>query len=384
MNIAIVAVAYNRIDSLSRLLDSLDKAYYYECKPTLIISVDKSNTTEVEEFADKYKWNHGEKIVDKHEKNLGLRTHMMSLGKWFDSFDAIVVLEDDIVVSPNYYTYTCQTIEKYQDCDEVAGISLYGFNVNYQTVIPFVPIKDEHDTYFMNCAMSWGEIWMRDSWMQFYNWYEKHQDFPVLPHLPYSICSWNQKSWLKYHTRYCIEENKYFVHPYYSLTTNYNDVGEHGSGVTVFQVPTQQGMIKRYCLPDFNEAAVRYDGFFEKKALFKCLGYLEDELCLDLQGGNHNQTGKRYWLTTVVANYKILKSFGLCYRPIEMNVMLETPGHQIFLYDTSVIEKNRIKQDSDWLLYHYRIRSMFFFVRRYGFANFLSSMLKALKNKITK
>ena len=132
MNIAIIAVTYNRPRSLARLLDSLEQAYYPTNQNiTLIISVDKSNTDEVEKFADQYKWPHGTKIVDRHEQNLGLRPHMMSLGKWFEQYDAIVVLEDDLVVSPNYYTYTVQTVEKYHSCPAIAGISLYGFSVNY-------------------------------------------------------------------------------------------------------------------------------------------------------------------------------------------------------------------------------------------------------------
>ena len=85
--IAIIAVTYNRIDSLTRLLKSLENAEYGDERPTLIISIDKSKTDAVEKFADDYHWPHGERIVRKHEKNLGLRNHMMSLGEWFEKFD---------------------------------------------------------------------------------------------------------------------------------------------------------------------------------------------------------------------------------------------------------------------------------------------------------
>ena len=384
MEIAIVAVAYNRIDSLSRLLDSLDKAYYNDYAPTLIVSVDKSKTDAVECFAEEYIWKHGEKIVDKHEKNLGLRAHMMSLGKWFDRFDAIVVLEDDIVVSPNFFSYTFQTVEKYHDCTEIAGISLYGFSVNYQTGLPFVPLKDEHDAYFMNCAMSWGEVWMRDSWQRFYDWYLQHQDFPVMSHLPKTICMWNQKSWLKYHTRYCIEESKYFVHPYVSMATNYSDAGEHSNGTanTIHQVPLQDGIKTHYLLPDLNGSAVFYDGFFENKAIYRHLGFKEDELCIDLQGENRNRQNHKYWLTTDVENYKIVHSFGLNYRPIEINVLRNIIGEGIFLYDTTCSEKNNKRNNPGVILYHYHLSNMFFFVREYGFMNVLRDLQKAIKTRL--
>jgi hypothetical protein len=382
-NIAIIAVAYNRVDSLSRLLKSLDLAYYEE-DVTLIISVDKSNTDIVERFADKYEWKHGEKIVDKHKKNLGLRSHMMSLGKWFDEFDAIVVLEDDIVVSPNFYTYTKQTVEKYSFCQNIAGISLYGFSINYQIGLPFQPVKEEHDVYFMNCAMSWGEVWMRDSWKKFYEWYLSHQDFPMMKHLPRSICLWNQKSWLKYHTRYCIEENKYFVHPYTSLCTNFGDAGEHSDGTsnTIYQVPLQCGEKKSFILPDFGSRAVYYDGFFENIDLYKCLGYTLDELCLDLQGEWNNRLNKRYWLTTEIRDYRIIKSFALNYRPIELNIINNDNGNQIFLYDTTIIEKNTNKKNRKPFLYKYHLSNMFHFVRRYGYVYIIKEFVEILLDKL--
>ncbi len=386
MNIAIVAVAYNRCDSLSRLLKSLENAYY-DSLVTLIISVDKSNTDIVEKFADNYVWAHGEKIVDKHRENLGLRSHMMSLGKWFERFDAIVVLEDDIVVSPNFYAYTYQAVEKYYECPEIAGISLYGFSVNYQTGKPFVPFKDEHDAYFMNCAMSWGEVWMRNSWTRFYEWYLCHQDFPVELHLPKSICLWNKKSWLKYHTRYCIEENKFFVFPYISLSTNYGDVGEHNKGNnSVFQVILQEGIKHNYDFPEMGGAATYYDGFFENIELYNKLGFTCEDLCIDLQGEQSNRLKRRYWLTTSVANYKPIKTYGLSFRPIEKNIFVENPGCDIFLYDTKQSIKNKKTDNKKHYLFSLYLNSSVPFLRNYGwkqiFVDMFSFYSSLLKSKI--
>lgn len=382
MTIAIIAVAYNRVDSLRRLLSSLEKAYYDE-QVSLVISVDKSDTDKVESYAENYFWPHGTKIVDKHVKNLGLRPHMMSLGKWFDSYDAIVVLEDDIIVSQSFYYYVKQAVDKYSKRDEIAGISLYSIAVNYQTGVLFEPLKDEHDAYFMNCAMSWGEVWMRDSWKKFYDWYLCHQDFPLMPHLPYRVCSWNKKSWLKYHTRYCIEENKFFVHPYVSLTTNFGDAGVHSKGTanTVYQVPIQNGKKDLFSLPDYDGNAIFYDGFFENISLYGTLGLNPDELCLDLYGEWSNRLNKRYWLTTEVKDFKIINKFGLNFRPIEANVLLNNSGEKIFLYDTSIVEKNNYKEDRKVFLYHFHLADMYGFIRKYGCKNSLKDFLAVLKKK---
>lgn len=387
MKVAIVAVAYNRINSLSRLLSSLEKAYYEkDDKITLIISVDKSNTDEVEIYADKYNWDYGPKIVDKHKHNLGLRPHMMSLGKWFNDFDALIILEDDIVVSPNFYSYSLKTIEKYHSCSDIAGISLYSFATNYHTGNPFSPLKNEFDVYFMNCAMSWGEIWMKESWLKFYEWYLYNQDFNYTQTLPRSICSWNNKSWLKYHTRYCIEQNKYFVHPYISLSTNFSDAGEHadGNANTIYQVPLQFGRKNEYILPNFGIEGSYYDGFFENKSIYNIIELNENDLCIDLNGEWNNRLNKRFWITTKKYNYKILRSYGLNYKPIELNILYNNIGNDIFLYDTTITEKNILKKNKKDLLYLYNINGIVYFIKKYELKNILYEITNIIKKKLLK
>ena len=62
MNISICCIAYNRVDSLKRLLNSLEQADYGVNKPTLIISIDKSSTAVVEKYANEYCWKFGDKL----------------------------------------------------------------------------------------------------------------------------------------------------------------------------------------------------------------------------------------------------------------------------------------------------------------------------------
>ena len=208
----------------------------------------------------------------------------------------------------------------------------------------------------------------------------------MMKHLPRSICSWNQKSWLKYHTRYCIEENKYFVHPYTSLSTNFGDAGEHSDGTSnsIYQVPMQCGEKTSYLLPDFDSKAVFYDGFLENIELYNVLGYTPDELCIDLQGEWHNRLNKRYWLTTEVEDYKIVRSFGLNYRPIDLNVLNNNEGEQIFLYDTTIAVKNPNKKNRKSFLYRYHLSNMFYFVRSYGFGYALKDFVEAVKCRINR
>ena len=60
MKIAICAIGYNRVDSLSRLLSSLNAAVYDE-NVTLIISLDRSKTLDVKTYSDEFEWIPGSK-----------------------------------------------------------------------------------------------------------------------------------------------------------------------------------------------------------------------------------------------------------------------------------------------------------------------------------
>ena len=143
IKIGICCITYNRINSLKRLLNSLEKADYKGHSPTLLISIDKSNTNLIEDFANKYIWRYGDKKVYTHTVNLGLRNHVLECGSRIKDYDALIVLEDDITVSPFFYDYAVQTIKKYQNDSQIAGISLYNFPINYQSRLPFNPVKND-------------------------------------------------------------------------------------------------------------------------------------------------------------------------------------------------------------------------------------------------
>lgn len=165
-------------------------------------------------------------------------------------------MEDDLVVSESFYDYALAAIEKYKDNSDIAGISLYSPSYNFYLSKPFIARKDKYDAYLMQIAQSWGQIWMRKQWEDFYNWYLNNpEDFGDLSHLPINICRWGKNSWLKFHCKYCIEQNKFFVYPYVSLTSNMGCSGTHASiGTNLTRVPLQYGRKSIYDFPDINFA----------------------------------------------------------------------------------------------------------------------------------
>lgn len=72
----IVAVGYNRVYALERLLKALESAYYEE-EVSLVISIDYGGDNRVTELARGFVWTHGEKMVKTFCENLGLRKHII-------------------------------------------------------------------------------------------------------------------------------------------------------------------------------------------------------------------------------------------------------------------------------------------------------------------
>ena len=217
MKITIVVIGYNRIDSINRLLMSLSKAYYLDDRVDLIISLDRCDKTEsfIKEL-EKYNWKYGSKKIRSFEKRLGLRNHVIECGKLVEGYDAIIVLEDDLLVSPYFYSYVKQTLKKYGEDDHIAGISLYKNELNNGVNLPFVPSNNGYDVFMMQLSQSWGQCWTKKMWNEFYEWYQENceRDLKKIKNLPSYISSWDERSWLKYHMAYTVENNKYHIYPY--------------------------------------------------------------------------------------------------------------------------------------------------------------------------
>lgn len=338
MKPAIIAVGYNRPDALERLLDSVNRAVYDDDDVTLIISLDKaSNESEVVAAAEKIEWMHGKKIIRTFPQRQGLRKHIISCGDLTEEYGAVIILEDDLLVSPNFYRYTVQALEFYKDNPKIAGVSLYTHEWNGYARKNFTPIADEYDGFLGQIGVSWGQCWTASSWKEFKNWYTEHEDKLIENFdIPYIINNWSNQSWGKYFTTYIVEKDLYYVFARNALTTNYSDAGQHVKiPDNIYQVRLMQSDKKDYKFPKF-EDALKYDIFFENMGLAQ---YFPEEIqkegiCMDLTGLERHRYKQRYVLSTRSMPYKIVKQFGLQLRPIEMNVIYNIPGDEICLYDT--------------------------------------------------
>ena len=335
--IAIVAVGYNRIKSMRRLLTSLTNAYYDHEGIPLVISIDCSGDTELYEYVKQFEWNHGPKYVNIQEKRLGLKEHILQCGDLTQYFRGVIILEDDIFVSEYFYQYVEKAVDYYYDEDRVGGISLYQNEVGSKCA-PVVFMNDGSDTYLKMGAASWGECWTDRQWSQFRKWYDNFDGNLTDIDMPEHIKLW-KKAWSVFYKAYLTETGRYFVFPYVSRTTCFGDAGEHSS------IGSNIGQVNLLCgEPYYNfkpfDKMVRYDTYGTNELVYEWIGLSKEELCVDFRCEKINKRKCRYVLTLAKMPFTIVKSFGLHMRPIELNVKYNIDGKEIFLYDTVNGEAN--------------------------------------------
>lgn len=324
---AIVVIAYNRKDSLKRILNSISNANYNNVSDiNLIISIDGGGKNEVLELANEFQWLYGGKKVITHEFNLGLREHVISCGDLVNEYESIIMLEEDCFVSRNFYNYAIQAITYYKDDDIIGGISLYSYQVNDNEGLPFYPIQDEYSSYFMQIPSSWGQAWTKEQWNRFKDFYNENPSIARQDLLPESVKSWPETSWKKYFYKYLVDKNMFIVYPKISLTTNFGDVGIHFSKNTnYFQVPLdEKGLEFVYNFPKLEKSLNKYDAYFEilpDYFEFKGLG-----VGIDLYGTKQLDLFNYKFVFSIKDCKKKLKSYGVDLKPFFQNLVHQIPG----------------------------------------------------------
>ena len=357
----LVVIAYNRPHSLRRLLHSLLQAHYPAGNVRLVISLDQADTREPLQLAEAFDWPFGDKRVIAHPQRLGLRQHVLSCGDLSEEYGDLLVLEDDLFVSPFFYQYASRALGYYAEDPAIAGISLYSLQFNQTANLPFTPLDNgDADVYFLQLAASWGQAWSRRHWLGFRRWLEEHgSDIADIDGIPADIRGWPESSWLKLYNAYVISQGLYFVYPYRSLSTNFGDPGQHFHiASSRFQVALQQQPIDyRFARPD--DSLARYDAFCElapaslQRRNPKLAGL---QFSVNLYGCKDCRQG----LQLTRSRAKGLYNFSLSMKPMELSVLHDVEGEGIALLDSAQLAgagRGAVRSEYDVYRFFYKFPS---------------------------
>lgn len=300
-DIAIVVAAYNRPESLERLLSSIARADYNGYNSiALIISLDFSGNDDCEKLGAEFTWSYGEKKLVTHRENLGLKEHILSCGQLSKAYDAIIMLEDDLLVSPAFYDYAQQAFQFYKNAEDVAGIALYSNCFNETGLCSFEPVHDGFDNYFMQVPCSWGQLWTRKQWEKFSRFSDDPTVFDNEECLPTNVQVWQDaSSWKKMQYRYLLTTGYYYVYPRIGLSSNYADAGKHlQESMNVFQCPLLlQPKAFRFSLPE--QSLSLYDAYCELQGVaYNKITSSNLDISFDLNGTKSLSSIKTTWLVS--------------------------------------------------------------------------------------
>ncbi len=356
MEPAIIVVGFKRDKSLRRLLESISNAVFQN-PVTIILSLDGGFSKATLEVADEFKRNfrNGSVEIIARTENIGLRNHIIWCGDQTKKFGSVIVLEDDLVVDPQFYHYAKAAAEYFQSENNIGGISLYAQEYNEYIGLPFKPLHNGTSCYFMQVASSWGQLWIDNQWDKFKEWYlTANNDYlENIINLPQQVKSWPESSWKKYFSGYLAENNIYFVYPYQSYTTNVSDGGGthiiNGTSLLQTELRLKDRDYDKLFFCNINsKKSITYDPYMEPSSnfMFEKLGFNKNELALDIYGSKSCELLKLYkYAITSKSTKEPIRYFYLAFRPFENSILRTdcSSTAKVFLTETNKISSNSPK-----------------------------------------
>lgn len=237
MKIGIIVFAYNRSVHLSRTLEALRKN---EGIDSIYVFQDG-----LKEEAHREEWERTKAVICSinwcevnyffSEENKGLKQSILDgVNYVFRENDAIVVLEDDCVVTANFMSFMRQSLIKYEECKQVYSVSGYAWPLDFS--------ERKYDAYFCGRISSWGWGTWKDRWQKLELNYEMMKEMRADRALSEELAIWGNDfedilvgnirektdSWAIFWALSVIRNKGLCLNPYESLVLN---IGFDGTGV---------------------------------------------------------------------------------------------------------------------------------------------------------
>ena len=161
MNAPVVLFVYNRLDHTMNVIESLQNNVLSEETDLYVFSdaakTEKDNTKveEVREYIKRTDWR---KKFKKVEINKGLAKSIIEgVTMILEEYGKVIVVEDDLVLSPYFLKYMNGALAYYQNVPEIWSISGYSFPMKQLKKYP-------HDVFYSYRGTSWGWATWKDRW----------------------------------------------------------------------------------------------------------------------------------------------------------------------------------------------------------------------------
>ncbi|MBN2816190.1 MAG: glycosyltransferase [Campylobacterales bacterium] len=159
----IVLFVYNRLEEVKLTINALQKNYLADASDLYIFSdgaknsEGKNDVNNVRKYLETIQGFHSITIIER-DKNFGLAKSVIEgASEILNKYQKIIVLEDDIVTSPNFLCYMNQALDFYKDTAKVFSISGH--------TIPLNSLKAyKEDVYIGLRPASWGWATWIDRW----------------------------------------------------------------------------------------------------------------------------------------------------------------------------------------------------------------------------
>jgi hypothetical protein len=157
----IILFTYKRLDTLKLTVEALQKNYLASKSDLIIFSdaakgdKDSKAVKDVRDYLKSIEGFNSIKIYESKE-NKGLANSIIKgVSQVLETHDSVIVLEDDLVSSPNFLNFMNDSLNFYVDNPQI--LSIAGFSIPIKTNSVF-------DVYFTHRSSSWGWATWKNRW----------------------------------------------------------------------------------------------------------------------------------------------------------------------------------------------------------------------------
>ncbi len=249
-NLTVIVLTMNRAASLARLMRSLDNTDFEfdDDKFDVEIHVDKSMGAHYDDcvkIARNYTPPNGGRSTPRvFEKNHGLRA------AWFEAWypkpddQYAIIIEDDLEMSPFWFTWLRKAWYHYKDREDMAGIALQRQFMMFRKpeVEGGVEVLNDHEPFLYRLVGTWAFSPHPKHWREFLDWFSSIEDNETFdPYVPGMITSdWlhmhtsmgkRHMTWEQWHIYYVNKHNQYTLYlnlpDRQVLASNWREAGVH-------------------------------------------------------------------------------------------------------------------------------------------------------------